>query len=574
MITTKVNVVKTTPFDDQKMGTSGLRKKVKVVMQPNYAENFIQSVFNSYTPADYENKSLILGGDGRFYNDVAIKTTIRIAAAHKVSKIILAENGLMSTPAVSLLIRAQPKGENFGAFIFTASHNPGGPENDLGFKFNGPNGAAIPEQMNNRVFEETKKISEYKIADYTGDISFTQPSEFEVEHPDGSKTKMNIVIESTCKHYIEEMQALFDFDLIKTLFARKDFHFVFDGLHGISGPYAKAIFHDIFGVDEKNLFQCNPLPDFGGGHPDPNLVHAHNLVALMDVFNKNPYATVPDMGCACDGDADRNMILGPRMLVTPSDSLAVLTNNYELVKALNRKGKLAGVARSMPTSGAVDRVAKKLGLNVYETPTGWKYFGNLLDDGKITLCGEESFGTGSDHAREKDGIWAILCWLTILAQKNKDNTGKFIGINDILGDHWKTYGRDYYCRYDYEDVPVDKAEIVKGNLVKNFDMFKGLKQGNEACIFEYHDPVDNSVSKNQGWIYKFPDGSRIVFRVSGTSSANATFRIYFEKHVEPDGDLWADTNKIIKDGDNLPDLAIKISDLNNVAGRTGPTVIT
>jgi phosphoglucomutase len=399
------------------MGTSGLRKKVKVVMQPNYSENFIQSVFNSYTPADYENKSLILGGDGRFYNDVAIKTTIRIAAAHKVSKIILAENGLMSTPAVSLLIRAQPKGENFGAFIFTASHNPGGPDNDLGFKFNGPNGAAIPEQMNNRVFEETKKISEYKIADYTGDISFTQPSEFEVEHPDGSKTKMNIVIESTCKHYIEEMQALFDFDLIKTLFARKDFHFVFDGLHGISGPYAKAIFHDIFGVDEKNLFQCNPLPDFGGGHPDPNLVHAHNLVALMDVFNKNPYACVPDMGCACDGDADRNMILGPRMLVTPSDSLAVLTNNYELVKALNRKGKLAGVARSMPTSGAVDRVAKKLGLNVYETPTGWKYFGNLLDDGKITLCGEESFGTGSDHAREKDGIWAILCWLSILAQK-------------------------------------------------------------------------------------------------------------------------------------------------------------
>ena len=368
------------------MGTSGLRKKVTVVKQANYAENFIQSVFNSYTPADYENKSLILGGDGRYYNDVAIKTTIRIAAAHKVSKIILAEKGLMSTPAVSLLIRAQPKGENFGAFIFTASHNPGGPDNDLGFKFNGPNGAAIPEQMNNRVFEETKKISEYKIADYTGDISFTAPSEFEVEHPDGNKTKMNIVIEPTCKHYIEEMQALFDFDLIKTLFARKDFNFVFDGLHGISGPYAKAIFHDIFGVDERNLFQCDPLPDFGGGHPDPNLVHAHNLVALMDVFNKNPYACVPDMGCACDGDADRNMILGPRILVTPSDSLAVLTNNYELVKALNRNGKLAGVARSMPTSGAVDRVAKKLGLNVYETPTGWKYFGNLLDAGKITLC--------------------------------------------------------------------------------------------------------------------------------------------------------------------------------------------
>jgi phosphoglucomutase len=419
MISTKVNIVKTKPYDDQKMGTSGLRKKVTVVKQPNYSENFIQSIFNSYEPKDYEGKSLILGGDGRYYNDEVIKLTIRIAAAHKVSKIILAEKGLMSTPAVSLVIRAQPKDTNFGAFIFTASHNPGGPDNDLGFKFNSPNGAAISEQMNNRVFEETKKISEYKIADYTGEISFTQPSKFEVEHPDGSKTQMEIVIESTTKHYIEEMRNLFDFDLIKTLFERKDFNFVFDGLHGISGPYAKEIFHGIFGVDEKNLFQCNPLPDFGGGHPDPNLVHAHNLVALMDVFGKNPYACVPDMGCACDGDADRNMILGPRVLVTPSDSLAVLAANSDLVKALNKNGKLAGVARSMPTSGAVDRVAKKLGLNVYETPTGWKYFGNLLDAGKITLCGEESFGTGSDHAREKDGIWAILCFKYLSSKKIK-----------------------------------------------------------------------------------------------------------------------------------------------------------
>ena len=283
---------------------------------------------------------------------------------------------------------------------------------------------------------------------------------------------------------------------------------------------------------------------------------------------------VPDFGAACDGDADRNIIFGPRMLVSPSDSLAAITNNADLIKSLTRNGPLKGVARSMPTSGAVDRVAKKKGLKCYEVPTGWKFFGNLLDDGRITLCGEESFGTGSDHIREKDGVWAILRWLTILAQKNKDNKGKLVGIPEIMQDHWKCYGRDYYCRYDYEDLNNDQAAKVKENLTKSIDTWKTMKEGNDACIFEYNDPVDGSVSKNQGWIFKYKDGSRIIFRFSGTSSSGATVRVYFEKHVEPDGDLLADVADVVKTGENFPELAVKLSDIHNVAGRTGPTVIT
>ena len=574
-VSAKVKEVATKAFTDQKMGTSGLRKKVKVFETENYTENFIQSVFNGYKPEDYKGKSLIIAGDGRFYNNVVIQKAIKISAAHLVSKIIIAENGLMSTPAVSLLIRAQPKGTCFGAFILTASHNPGGEDHDMGIKFNNDTGAAIPEHMNNVIFDESKKITKYILADTNHQFSLNAPSEIEVETADGAKHKIEIVIESTTGNYIKEMKELFDFDLIKSLFARKDFHFVFDALHGISGPYAIEIFHKIFGVDMSNLHNCNTLPDFGGLHPDPNLVHAKKLVEILDVFKKKPESEkVPDMGAACDGDADRNMILGPRMLVTPSDSLAILAANSKLVKSLNRDGGLKGIARSMPTSGAVDRVAKKLGLDCYETPTGWKFFGNLLDAGKITLCGEESFGTGSNHAREKDGLWAILCWLSILASKNQGNTGKLIGIPEIVHDHWKQYGRDYYCRFDYEDLTNEEGGKVKEELVKNFEMFKKMKEGNDAFIFEYHDPVDNSISKNQGWIFKFANGSRIVFRVSGTSSSNMTIRIYFEKHVEPTGDLLNDVQDEIKKGEDLPALAVKLSNIHEIAKRTGPTVIT
>ena len=571
--TVKILKVESKPFTDQKMGTSGLRKKVKVFQTQHYTENFIQAVFNGYKPSDYEGKSLIIAGDGRFYNDVVIQTTIKIAAAHLVGKVILAHKGLMSTPGVSLLIRSQPKGTCFGAFILTASHNPGGENADMGIKFNNDTGAAIPEHMNNVIFDENKKVTHYFIADCKESFSLENPSEITVEK-DGKTHTMKIEIENTTSHYVKEMKELFDFDLIKTLFARKDFHFVFDGLHGISGPYAIEIFHNIFGVDMKNLYNCNTLPDFGGFHPDPNLVHAKNLVSIMDIFKKNPNEKTPDFGAACDGDADRNMILGPRILVTPSDSLAILAANSTLIKSLNRDGGLKGIARSMPTSGAVDRVAKKLGLACYETPTGWKFFGNLLDAGKITLCGEESFGTGSNHAREKDGLWAILCWLSLLAAKNQGNTGKLIGIPEILHEHWKTYGRDYYCRYDYEDLTNEQAEKVKETLVKSFETFKKMKEGNEAFIFEYNDPVDKSVSKNQGWIFKYANGSRIIYRVSGTSSTNVTIRIYFEKHVDPNGDLLDDVQDMIKKGDNLPELAVTLSNIHEIAGRHGPTVIT
>ena len=569
----KIKVVETKPYLDQKMGTSGLRKKVKIYQQPNYIENFVQSVFNSYEPSDYKGKSLIIGGDGRFYNDVAIQLCIKIGVANGIGKIILAENGLMSTPAVSLLIRSQPKNECYGAFILTASHNPGGPNDDMGIKFNGDNGAAIPEGKNLQIFEESKKIEKYYILDTEEKYPLDKPSEISVEE-DGKIRKIPIEIESTTKRYVEEMQKLFDFDLIKTLFQRKDFEFVFDALNGISGPYALAIFNEIFKVPLENLDKCHPLPDFGGIHPDPNLVHAKDLDEKMDVFKKDLNKKVPDFGAACDGDADRNIIFGPRMLVSPSDSLAVITNNAEIIKSLSRNGPLKGVARSMPTSGAVDRVAKKKNLKCYEVPTGWKFFGNLLDDGRISLCGEESFGTGSDHIREKDGVWAILCWLSILAQKNKDNKGKLIGIPEIMEEHWKCYGRDYYCRYDYEDLNNEQAAKVKENLNKNLETFKNMKEGNEALVFEYNDPVDHSVSKNQGWIYRYKDGSRIIFRFSGTSSTGATVRIYFEKHVEPDGNLLADVADIIKGGENFPELAVKLSDIHNVANRTGPTVMT
>ena len=569
----KIKVVETKPYLDQKMGTSGLRKKVKIYQQPNYIENFVQSVFNSYQPSDYKGKSLIIGGDGRFYNDVAIQLCIKIGVANGIGKIILAENGLMSTPAVSLLIRSQPKNKCYGAFILTASHNPGGPNDDMGIKFNGDNGAAIPEGKNLQIFEESKKIERYYILDTEEKYPLDKPSEISVEE-DGKIRKIPIEIESTTKRYVEEMQKLFDFDLIKTLFQRKDFEFVFDALNGISGPYALAIFNEIFKVPLENLDKCHPLPDFGGIHPDPNLVHAKDLDEKMDVFKKDLNKKVPDFGAACDGDADRNIIFGPRMLVSPSDSLAVITNNAEIIKSLSRNGPLKGVARSMPTSGAVDRVAKKKNLKCYEVPTGWKFFGNLLDDGRISLCGEESFGTGSDHIREKDGVWAILCWLSILAQKNKDNKGKLIGIPEIMEEHWKCYGRDYYCRYDYEDLNNEQAAKVKENLNKNLETFKNMKEGNEALVFEYNDPVDHSVSKNQGWIYRYKDGSRIIFRFSGTSSTGATVRIYFEKHVEPDGNLLADVADIIKGGENFPELAVKLSDIHNVANRTGPTVMT
>ena len=571
--TFNVKYVDTTAYNDQKMGTSGLRKKVKVFQQEHYAENFIQAVFDAYDKSTYQNKSLIIGGDGRYYNDVVIQKTIKIAAAHCVKKIILAENGLMSTPAVSLLIRAQPKDECFGGFILTSSHNPGGVDNDMGIKFNNETGAAIPEHMNNVIYDKTKVIQQYKTIEHENDFSLTEATKFKVKDEHDDVHDIEIIIANTTTHYVSEMKTLFDFDLIRSLFQRNDFSFVFDGLNGISGPYAIEIFHKEFGVSLNNLHNCKPLQDFGGLHPDPNLVHAKLLVELCDVFKrKNDVSTVPDFGAACDGDADRNMILGKQLFVIPSDCLAVLAANAEKVKCL--KG-IKGVARSMPTSSAVDRVAKSKGMAVYETPTGWKFFGNLLDAGKISLCGEESFGTGSDHAREKDGIWAVLCWLSILAERNKDNKGELVGLKDILYEHWKEYGREYYCRYDYEDLTSEETVKVKERLNESIEVFKKMKEGNDAFVFEYEDPIDGSVSKNQGWVYRFANGTRIVFRVSGTAAAGATIRVYFEKHVDKDGDLYDDVFENIKKGDvDLPKLAVELSNIHVIANRTGPTVMT
>lgn len=360
----KIKVVNTTPYQDQNPGTSGLRKKVVHFKQLNYIENFIQSIFNAHNPSDYQNKSLIVGGDGRYYNDTAANLIIKIAAANGVKNIILAENAIMSTPAISLLIRSQPANQCFGAIILTASHNPGGEHEDLGIKFNNAAGAPAPENVTSKIFSSSKEISSYKILDYEEKFSFTQNTKFNVICDDQSRL-FEIIIESTTKLYVQKIQELFDFDSLKSLFSRKDFKFAFDAMHGASGPYALEIFHNILRVDTSHLYNCNILPDFGGIHPDPNLVYAKNIVEVMDIkCLKEESSSIPDFGAACDGDADRNMILGKRFFISPSDSLAIIAANYKLIKNLNRQGGLAGVARSMPTSGALDRVAKQMGINV------------------------------------------------------------------------------------------------------------------------------------------------------------------------------------------------------------------
>jgi phosphoglucomutase len=564
-------VVNTSPYSDQNPGTSGLRKKVTHFQQLNYLENFVQSIFNAHEEKDYKGKTIIIGGDGRYYNNKAIQTCIKICAGNGIGKAVIAENGIMSTPAVSLLVRHLSKTEEcFGAILLTASHNPGGEHEDFGIKFNNSSGAPAPEYVTSKLFKCSKEISSYNIIDFNEEFSVNKDSQITI---DGCQ--FSVKIESSTELYVNNMKVLFDFEKIKTLFNRKDFKFTFDAMHGASGPYAIAIFNKIFGVDMKYLHNCYILPDFGGLHPDPNLVHAKQLIEIMDIDSKNEdLETIPDFGAACDGDADRNMILGKRFFVSPSDSIAIVAANYQLIPNLNRGSVIQGVARSMPTSSALDKVAKKIGTKCYETPTGWKFFGNLMDAGLISLCGEESFGTGSDHIREKDGLWAVFCWLSILAEKNYDNHGKLIGVTDIVIDHWKTYGREYYCRYDYEDLNTSETKEVTNNLESNFDYFIKLKEGNKAYIFDYYDIVDHSVSKNQGWIFSFSDGSRVIFRVSGTSSSGATIRIYFEKHVEPDGNICGNVFEMIKEGTNLVDLALNLSKINEITKRKGPAVIT
>jgi len=544
-----IHTVSTQPFADQKPGTSGLRKRVTAFQERNYLENFVQSIFDSLDPREYRGGTLVLGGDGRFYNRTAIQTILKMAAANDVGRVLVGQHGILSTPAASCVIR---KNQAFGGIILSASHNPGGPDGDFGIKYNTSNGGPAPEKVTAAIFDRTKTIEGYKIME-ANDIDLERVGSVQL----GS---MEVAVVDSVADYAELMESLFDFDAIRDYIAGGNLRICMDSLHAVTGPYAKYLFEERLGAPAGTVQNGVPLEDFGGGHPDPNLVYAHDLVETM--FGDN----VPDFGAASDGDGDRNMILGANFFVTPSDSLAVLAANATLVPGY--KDGIAGVARSMPTSAAVDRVAEKLGINCYETPTGWKFFGNLLDAGKATLCGEESFGTGSDHVREKDGLWAVLFWLNVLAARQQS-------VEAIVTDHWKTYGRNYYSRHDYEGVASDKAATLMGNLREAVGSMVGKTfNGYEVAYaddFSYTDPVDDSVSEKQGIRIGFTDGSRVVFRLSGTGTQGATLRVYLESY-EPDASKHGiETQEALAD---FVAIAEEIASIREYTGMDKPTVIT
>lgn len=563
MASFEIITVPTKPFAGQKPGTSGLRKKVAEVMQTNYLENFVQAIFDSL-PEDYKGKTIVLGGDGRYYNDVAIQTIIKMAAANGCGKILVAKDGIFATPAVSATVRAR---KAYGAIILTASHNPGGPNDDFGIKYNISNGGPAPEDVTNAIYKATTTITQYK----TSNLPQIDLSKI-ASHTFGSFT---VEVIDAFSDYVPLLEKIFDFPAIKSLIARPNFKCLFDSLNGVTGPFSRRIFHEILGAPIESCVHSEPLNDFGGLHPDPNLTYASALVARVNSDEERI-----DFGCAWDGDGDRNMILGHKFFVTPSDSLAVIAD-YAALAIPHFKGGLKALSRSMPTSAAVDRVAKKLGLPLYEVPTGWKFFGNLMDkyeaegsDGFI--CGEESFGTGSAHIREKDGIWATLAWLNILAYKNKDvaEGAPLVSVGDIVREHWKTYGRNYYCRYDYEGVDADAANKMIAHLRSVIQSTTpGTKMGNfelsKADDFEYRDPVDNSVSSKQGIRFVFSDGSRFVVRLSGTGSVGATIRLYLEQYEPTKIDLNA--QEALKP---LIRVALDTMNLKEFIGTETPTVIT
>lgn len=545
--TLNVQVVSTTPFTDQRPGTSGLRKSVETFQKPHYLENYIQSVFD--TMGGGEGKTLIVGGDGRYLNAKAVQIILRMAAANGFALVKVGRDGILSTPATSCVIR---KYKADGGIILSASHNPGGPHGDFGVKFNGSNGGPAPEKVTELIYKRSKEITQYKIID-APHLDISKPGNFQL----GNTTIE--VIDPVADHR-DQLESLFDFDLIHKMFAGGKFRMCFDALHAVTGPYAHDIYERRLGAAPGTVRSGTPLEDFGGGHPDPNLVYAHDLVDIM--YGDN----APDFGAACDGDGDRNMILGRKFFVTPSDSLAVMTANHKLVPAF--KNGIAGVARSMPTACSADRVAEKLGIKCYEVPTGWKFFGNLMDAGLANLCGEESFGTGGDHIREKDGTWAILFWLNILAARNES-------VEQIVRDHWKTYGRNYYCRHDYEEVESDKANAVMERLTNKLPSLKGQKFGGIAVAhadeFNYTDPVDNSVSLHQGLRIIFEEGSRIILRLSGTGTRGATLRLYIERYEPGASKHNLETNAALA---SLVDAADAIIDFKQLLGRDRPTVIT
>ena len=541
-----IQTISTQAFADQKPGTSGLRKKVTVFQQPHYLENFVQSIFDSISPT--KGATLTLGGDGRFYNREAIQIILKMAAANGFGRVLVGQGGILSTPAASCIIR---KYKTFGGIILSASHNPGGPDGDFGIKYNTENGGPAPEKITEAIFEKSKNIQTYKIIE-AADVPLDIIGEYDL-------AGMTVQVIDAVADYAELMESLFDFDAIKALLA-SGFRMKFDAMHAVTGPYAKAIFIDRLGAPADSVMNATPLPDFGNGHPDPNLTYAHELVDIL--YGNN----APDFGAASDGDGDRNMILGKHFFVTPSDSLALIAANAKMVKGYS-KG-IAGVARSMPTSGAVDMVAKSLDIPCFETPTGWKFFGNLMDADKVTLCGEESFGTGSSHVREKDGLWAVLFWLNILAIKRQS-------VEQIVKRHWLQFGRNVYSRHDYEDLPLEAANGVIRHLREQFGSIKGKKLGGytvkDCDDFSYTDPIDGSVSTKQGLRVLFNDGSRIVFRLSGTGTAGTTLRIYLEA-FEPD------TSKHDLDAQillaEMIQIALELTELKARTGRDTPTVIT
>lgn len=536
----------TSPYSDQKPGTSGLRKKVPVFQQENYAENFIQSVFDSLE--GFSGKTLVIGGDGRYYNREVIQIAIRMAAANGFGKVMTGQGGILSTPAASNIIR---KYKAFGGLILSASHNPGGPTEDFGIKYNIGNGGPAPEKITDAIFARTKSIDKYLTVD-AADINLDSIGTFEV-------AGMSVEVIDPVSDYAELMESLFDFDLIRTKI-KAGLTLKMDSMSAVTGPYAKEIFERRLGAADGSVINFIPLPDFGGHHPDPNLVHAHELYELM------MSEQAPDFGAASDGDGDRNLIIGKHIFVTPSDSLAILAANAHLAPGYKRG--LAGIARSMPTSGAADRVAAKLGIGIYETPTGWKFFGNLLDAGMATICGEESAGTGSDHVREKDGLWAVLLWLNILAVRGES-------AKSIVEKHWAEFGRNYYSRHDYEEVESDRANGLMADLRGAMATLPGQKFGDleveTVDDFSYLDPVDGSVSANQGIRILFVGGSRVVFRLSGTGTSGATLRVYIERY-EPDANRHGlETQLALAD---LITAADTIAGIKAKTGREKPTVIT
>ncbi len=549
----KLNLVSTQPYQDQKPGTSGLRKKVKVFQQPHYLENFVQSIFDTLTVPD--NATLLVGGDGRYHNREAIQTIIRMAAANGFARVLVGQRGILSTPASSHLIR---KYQTFGGMVLSASHNQGGVDGDFGIKYNISNGGPAPEKITDEVFARSKVISQYKIADLPV-VNIDEIGKTEFAGVSAGETFTVEVIDAV-QDYADLMQSLFDFAAIRQLLAN-GFEMKFDAMHAVTGPYAKEILVNRLGAPVESLMNCEPSEDFGGGHPDPNLTYAEDLVKIM-FAGENAL----DFGAASDGDGDRNMILGQNFFVTPSDSLAVLAANATLVPAY--AGGLAGVARSMPTSGAVDRVAAKLNIPCYETPTGWKFFGNLMDAGKVTLCGEESFGTSSSHVREKDGLWAVLFWLNIIAARKQS-------VEAILMSHWHEFGRNVYSRHDYENIPTEAANSVIAHIKSQFASLPNQSFGRytvKSCDdFSYHDPIDGSVSSNQGTRILFTDGSRIVFRLSGTGTEGSTLRIYLEAYEPDTAKHHLDAQVALAE---MIQIALQISQLVEKTGRTAPTVIT